>query len=84
MTIRVLLIDDHDLIRGGLRGAFERDGDFEVVEDDAPSTDETVSAETSADRSMHERALELGARFSAEHRVPTGTRICVTLGGTPP
>lgn len=31
MTIRVLLVDDHDLIRGGLRGAFERDGDFEVV-----------------------------------------------------
>ena len=33
MTIRVLLIDDHDLIRGGLRGAFERDGDFDVVEE---------------------------------------------------
>ena len=33
MTIRVLLIDDHDLIRGGLRGAFERDGDFEVVDE---------------------------------------------------
>ncbi len=31
MTVRVLLIDDHDLIRGGLRGAFERDGAFEVV-----------------------------------------------------
>jgi DNA-binding NarL/FixJ family response regulator len=27
----VLLIDDHDLIRQGLRGAFERDGAFEVV-----------------------------------------------------
>lgn len=33
MTIRVLLIDDHDLIRGGLRGAFEQDGDFEVVDE---------------------------------------------------
>ena len=33
MTIRVLLIDDHDLIRGGLRGAFERDGAFEVVDE---------------------------------------------------
>ena len=33
MTIRVLLVDDHDLIRGGLRGAFERDGDFDVVEE---------------------------------------------------
>ena len=29
--IRVLLIDDHDLIRGGLRRAFERDGAFVVV-----------------------------------------------------
>ena len=33
MSIRVLLIDDHDLIRGGLRGAFERDGAFEVVDE---------------------------------------------------
>jgi DNA-binding NarL/FixJ family response regulator len=29
--IRVLLIDDHDLIRGGLRRAFERESDFTVV-----------------------------------------------------
>lgn len=28
---RVLLIDDHELIRQGLRRAFERSGDFEVV-----------------------------------------------------
>lgn len=31
MTIRVLLVDDHELIREGLRRAFERSGDFEVV-----------------------------------------------------
>ena len=31
MSITVLLIDDHALIRGGLRGAFERDGDFAVL-----------------------------------------------------
>ncbi len=31
MTISVLLVDDHDLIRQGLRRAFERDGEFEVV-----------------------------------------------------
>ena len=31
MTIRVLLVDDHQLIREGLRRAFERSGDFEVV-----------------------------------------------------
>lgn len=29
--ISVLLVDDHDLIRGGLRRAFEEDGAFDVV-----------------------------------------------------
>ncbi|GAB3811598.1 hypothetical protein GCM10027605_51920 [Micromonospora zhanjiangensis] len=28
---KVLLVDDHDLIRKGLRHAFERDRQFEVV-----------------------------------------------------
>lgn len=31
MTIEVLLVDDHELIRQGLRRSFEREGDFEVV-----------------------------------------------------
>ena len=31
MTTTVLLVDDHALVRGGLREAFERDGDFVVV-----------------------------------------------------
>jgi DNA-binding NarL/FixJ family response regulator len=31
MTISVLLVDDHELIRQGLRRAFERDGDFVVA-----------------------------------------------------
>jgi DNA-binding NarL/FixJ family response regulator len=31
VTISVLLVDDHELIRQGLRRAFERDGEFEVV-----------------------------------------------------
>ena len=31
MAISILLVDDHELIRQGLRRAFERDGDFEVV-----------------------------------------------------
>ena len=31
MTIRVLLVDDHELIRQGLRRALERDEQFEVV-----------------------------------------------------
>jgi len=31
VTLRVLLVDDHELIRQGLRRAFERDNDFEVA-----------------------------------------------------
>ena len=31
MTISVMLADDHELIREGLRRAFEREADFEVV-----------------------------------------------------
>jgi len=31
VSITVLLVDDHDLIRQGLRRSFERDGDFEIV-----------------------------------------------------
>ena len=31
MAITVLLVDDHELIRQGLRRSFERDGEFEVV-----------------------------------------------------
>ena len=31
MSISVLLVDDHELIREGLRRAFERESDFEVV-----------------------------------------------------
>jgi DNA-binding NarL/FixJ family response regulator len=35
LSLSIVLIDDHDLIRGGLRGAFERDGGFDVVGDAA-------------------------------------------------
>ena len=31
MSTTVLLVDDHELIRQGLRRAFERSADFEVV-----------------------------------------------------
>jgi DNA-binding NarL/FixJ family response regulator len=31
MTLKVLIVDDHDLIRQGLRRAFERDEGFQVV-----------------------------------------------------
>jgi len=39
MSISVLIVDDHELIRQGLRRAFERDGDFEVVGEAASITD---------------------------------------------
>jgi DNA-binding NarL/FixJ family response regulator len=36
---RVLLVDDHDLIRKGLRHAFERDRQFEVIGEAATAAD---------------------------------------------
>jgi DNA-binding NarL/FixJ family response regulator len=41
MAITVLLVDDHELIRQGLRRAFEREADFEVV-GEARSVDEAL------------------------------------------
>ena len=55
-----------------------------VVEDDAPNTDESIANGETAARSMDERALKLGARFRAEHRLPTGNRISVDVGGSEP
>jgi hypothetical protein len=39
MTVSVVLVDDHDLIRQGLRRAFERDGGFDVVGEASTSAD---------------------------------------------
>lgn len=39
MTISVLLVDDHELIRQGLRRAFERDRDFTVAAEAGSLTD---------------------------------------------
>lgn len=44
MTTSVLLVDDHDLIRQGLRRAFERAADFDVVADAATVTEATALA----------------------------------------
>ena len=41
MPITVLLVDDHELIRQGLRRAFDRDGDFEVVGEAGTCADAT-------------------------------------------
>ena len=35
----VILVDDHELIRQGLRRAFERDADFEVVGEAGTATE---------------------------------------------
>lgn len=46
MTIRVLLVDDHDLIRQGLRRAFERAEDFEVAGEAASVAEALALAES--------------------------------------
>jgi DNA-binding NarL/FixJ family response regulator len=48
MTTRVLLVDDHALIRDGLRRAFETDGGFTVV-GEAGSVAEAVAADEEHD-----------------------------------
>lgn len=45
LAVTVLLIDDHDLIRQGLRRAFERDPDFEVVGESGAIADGLALAE---------------------------------------
>ncbi|MFN2624585.1 MAG: response regulator [Mycobacteriales bacterium] len=45
MATRVLLVDDHDLIREGLRRAFERAGDFEVVGEASSAADAVAAVE---------------------------------------
>lgn len=48
MPTSVLLVDDHELIRQGLRRAFERSGDFEVVGEAGTIADgERLARETS-------------------------------------
>ena len=39
MSITVLIVDDHDLIRQGLRRSFERDGEFEIVGEASTAAD---------------------------------------------
>jgi DNA-binding NarL/FixJ family response regulator len=48
MTTKVLLVDDHALIRDGLRRAFERDGAFDVV-GEAGSIAEAVERDAELD-----------------------------------
>jgi DNA-binding NarL/FixJ family response regulator len=64
VTISVLLVDDHDLIRQGLRRAFERAVDFDVVGDAA-----TVSA---ANRLLKEVNPDV---LVTDVRLPDGTGL---------
>jgi DNA-binding NarL/FixJ family response regulator len=68
--IRVLLIDDHDLIRGGLRRAFERDGDFTVVgEADTVATGLSLAAEHTPDVVVVDVNLPDGNGLDAAQRM---------------
>lgn len=68
--IRVLLIDDHDLIRGGLRRAFERDGDFTVVgETDTVTTGLSLAAEHAPDVVVVDVNLPDGNGLDAAQRM---------------
>ena len=64
MPTRVLLIDDHELIRQGLRRAFERSGDFEVVGEAGTVAD--------GERLAHETAPQV---VVTDVRLPDGTGL---------
>lgn len=70
MTTRVLLVDDHALIRDGLRRAFERDGAFEVVAE-AGSVAEAVArdAEHSPDVVVMDVRLPDGSGLDATRKI---------------
>ena len=59
MSVTVLLVDDHDLIREGLRRAFEREDDFVVVDDVG-----SVSAALSGFRSLSPDVVIMDIRLA--------------------
>jgi DNA-binding NarL/FixJ family response regulator len=66
VTISILLVDDHQLIREGLRRAFERSGDFDVV-GEAGSVAEAseMIAKTSPDVAIFDVRLPDGSGIDA-------------------
>jgi DNA-binding NarL/FixJ family response regulator len=70
MTTKVLLVDDHALIRDGLRRAFETDGGFEVVAE-AGTVEEAVAAdaEHSPDVVVMDVRLPDGSGLDATRRI---------------
>ncbi len=70
MTISVLLVDDHDLIRQGLRRAFERCADFTVVGDAATISDgEALANKTRPDVVVTDVRLPDGTGLSLTRRL---------------
>jgi DNA-binding NarL/FixJ family response regulator len=73
VPISVVLVDDHELIRQGLRRAFERTGDFAVVgEAGTVATALSVIAENSPDVVIFDVRLPDGSGLDAAKKVREG------------
>src|SRR5205823_1286786 len=71
---KVLLVDDHDLIRKGLRHAFERDRQFEVVGEAAPAAEVVAAARHAASAPSAFTAADL-AEAMKRRLAPTGPQL---------
>lgn len=70
MPIRVLLVDDHDLIRQGLRRAFGRHADFDVVGEAASCAEAIASvAELAPDVAVLDVRLPDGSGFDVARQL---------------
>jgi DNA-binding NarL/FixJ family response regulator len=84
VSITVVLVDDHELIRGGLRRAFERTGDFSVV-GEAGTVAEAVKviADTSPDVTIFDVRLPDGSGLEVARTVrdshPTMGIVVLTM-----
>ena len=73
MPTTVVLVDDHELIREGLRRAFERTGDFTVVGEAGTVAEAlTVIAETTPDVTIFDVRLPDGSGLDAARTVREG------------
>ena len=73
MPTTVVLVDDHELIREGLRRAFERTGDFTVVGEAGTCAEAlTVIADTSPDVTIFDVRLPDGSGLDAAKTVREG------------